>query len=177
WRLPRLLGDGVPQGDELLLGRRRAPLDGRASRDPLRGGTRLAPAVVLVPLRPPQQDLVDLQRRRQRLGERRAQAFAVRELVHLEVPGAGELVLARLGDLLESLDRLRQRLALPGTPDRAGEDAAGRGAVVEELVQDRGLLPGLGLDRVLLRSEEHTSELQSRENLVCRLLLEKRKTL
>src|SRR5690606_41698313 len=28
-----------------------------------------------------------------------------------------------------------------------------------------------------LRSEEHTSELQSRENLVCRLLLEKKKTL
>src|SRR5207302_9213053 len=27
---------------------------------------------------------------------------------------------------------------------------------------------------VLLRSEEHTSELQSRENLVCRLLLEKK---
>src|SRR5690606_40026520 len=29
--------------------------------------------------------------------------------------------------------------------------------------------------RVLIRSEEHTSELQSRENLVCRLLLEKKK--
>src|SRR5690606_42126641 len=29
---------------------------------------------------------------------------------------------------------------------------------------------------LLLRSEEHTSELQSRENLVCRLLLEKKKT-
>src|SRR5690606_42093883 len=28
---------------------------------------------------------------------------------------------------------------------------------------------------VCLRSEEHTSELQSRENLVCRLLLEKKK--
>src|SRR5436309_11560208 len=28
-----------------------------------------------------------------------------------------------------------------------------------------------------LRSEEHTSELQSRENLVCRLLLEKKKKL
>src|SRR5690606_40928592 len=27
----------------------------------------------------------------------------------------------------------------------------------------------------MLRSEEHTSELQSRENLVCRLLLEKKK--
>src|SRR5690606_39904672 len=30
--------------------------------------------------------------------------------------------------------------------------------------------------RTLKRSEEHTSELQSRENLVCRLLLEKKKT-
>src|SRR5690606_40848352 len=29
--------------------------------------------------------------------------------------------------------------------------------------------------RRALRSEEHTSELQSRENLVCRLLLEKKK--
>src|SRR5690606_41208404 len=28
----------------------------------------------------------------------------------------------------------------------------------------------------IFRSEEHTSELQSRENLVCRLLLEKKKT-
>src|SRR5690606_41335381 len=30
--------------------------------------------------------------------------------------------------------------------------------------------------RLQKRSEEHTSELQSRENLVCRLLLEKKKT-
>src|SRR5690606_40275965 len=36
-----------------------------------------------------------------------------------------------------------------------------------ELVDARPLLPD--------RSEEHTSELQSRENLVCRLLLEKKK--
>src|SRR5690606_334079 len=44
--------------------------------------------------------------------------------------------------------------------------------------------PGLGLIQKMLsksaagirfRSEEHTSELQSRENLVCRLLLEKKK--
>src|SRR5436309_8878223 len=33
-----------------------------------------------------------------------------------------------------------------------------------------------GPPEVELRSEEHTSELQSRENLVCRLLLEKKKT-
>src|SRR5436309_11018191 len=32
------------------------------------------------------------------------------------------------------------------------------------------------LGRLDARSEEHTSELQSRENLVCRLLLEKKKT-
>src|SRR5690606_40919702 len=31
------------------------------------------------------------------------------------------------------------------------------------------------LNRMTVRSEEHTSELQSRENLVCRLLLEKKK--
>src|SRR5690606_16903262 len=35
-------------------------------------------------------------------------------------------------------------------------------------------LKELGLETVIFRSEEHTSELQSRENLVCRLLLEKK---
>src|SRR3712207_7263556 len=34
----------------------------------------------------------------------------------------------------------------------------------------------LALDSGTLRSEEHTSELQSRQYLVCRLLLEKKKT-
>src|SRR5258708_31168141 len=33
----------------------------------------------------------------------------------------------------------------------------------------------LGIDRRMLRSEEHTSELQSPDHLVCRLLLEKKK--
>src|SRR2546427_2235776 len=33
----------------------------------------------------------------------------------------------------------------------------------------------LGIDALRLRSEEHTSELQSQSNLVCRLLLEKKK--
>src|SRR5690606_41931122 len=37
-----------------------------------------------------------------------------------------------------------------------------------------GLLLSLG---TITRSEEHTSELQSRENLVCRLLLEKKNSL
>src|SRR5690606_40081028 len=37
-------------------------------------------------------------------------------------------------------------------------------------------LDGHHLLVIQARSEEHTSELQSRENLVCRLLLEKKKT-
>src|SRR5690606_40462982 len=36
-------------------------------------------------------------------------------------------------------------------------------------------VPGGRLSDISHRSEEHTSELQSRENLVCRLLLEKKK--
>src|SRR5476651_2862829 len=45
-------------------------------------------------------------------------------------------------------------------------------------VRDRsGLCPGQPLALAPRRSEEHTSELQSRQYLVCRLLLEKKKTL
>src|SRR2546421_8743570 len=36
-------------------------------------------------------------------------------------------------------------------------------------------IAGLGVNPARLRSEEHTSELQSRSDLVCRLLLEKKK--
>src|SRR5690606_40617198 len=42
-------------------------------------------------------------------------------------------------------------------------------------VRDGGWRGALGEARRGGRSEEHTSELQSRENLVCRLLLEKKK--
>src|SRR5690606_39673237 len=42
-------------------------------------------------------------------------------------------------------------------------------------VVDRGVLDLSRAPGVPGRSEEHTSELQSRENLVCRLLLEKKK--
>src|SRR5436190_11328345 len=37
-----------------------------------------------------------------------------------------------------------------------------------------GVVDRLGLDYASLRSEEHTSELQSHSDLVCRLLLEKK---
>src|SRR5438270_3241926 len=39
----------------------------------------------------------------------------------------------------------------------------------------RGLLNTEGGEKAAARSEEHTSELQSQSNLVCRLLLEKKK--
>src|SRR3712207_7978078 len=57
-----------------------------------------------------------------------------------------------------------RRHAEPGSGDPTG---AG-------LVTARALLMGPSA-RGLLRSEEHTSELQSRQYLVCRLLLEKKK--
>src|SRR2546430_6143050 len=38
-----------------------------------------------------------------------------------------------------------------------------------------GLRPGVAHPHDAIRSEEHTSELQSQSNLVCRLLLEKKK--
>src|SRR5688572_31350279 len=55
-----------------------------------------------------------------------------------------------------------------------------RGDADDDRHKDRGDLVGKLLDRRLaplcvLRSEEHTSELQSQSNLVCRLLLEKKK--
>src|SRR3712207_7889401 len=68
-------------------------------------------------------------------------------------------------------DEARRRRGAP--PPGNGRPAAGRSAV-----------PRLGPERVLRRprlpcpgsrSEEHTSELQSRQYLVCRLLLEKKK--
>src|SRR5690606_42123663 len=49
-----------------------------------------------------------------------------------------------------------------------GRNSAGKSTIVH------AILYAIGMEE-LLRSEEHTSELQSRENLVCRLLLEKKK--
>src|SRR5699024_12370420 len=48
--------------------------------------------------------------------------------------------------------------------------------LLEELGRDRRWCRGNIQHFRLLRSEEHTSELQSRFDLVCRLLLEKKKT-
>src|SRR5690606_41853100 len=72
-----------------------------------------------------------------------------------------------------------------GVGGRAGVARAGqrellgrrRPAEVEHRLRLQRLVggPREDLDLRIARSEEHTSELQSRENLVCRLLLEKKK--
>src|SRR3989454_6619595 len=59
--------------------------------------------------------------------------------------------------------------------------AAAAGALVApifSLAPDMGVLPNIHAYVIVIlgRSEEHTSELQSPCNLVCRLLLEKKKT-
>src|SRR2546427_5950531 len=55
----------------------------------------------------------------------------------------------------------------------------GRARSVRPGVRQRGVAAGAGRDErrgsLSVRSEEHTSELQSQSNLVCRLLLEKKK--
>src|SRR5215203_5707171 len=48
-------------------------------------------------------------------------------------------------------------------------------SLVHALTADPALLFAATGDRLHQRSEEHTSELQSRQYLVCRLLLEKKK--
>src|SRR6476620_476288 len=69
--------------------------------------------------------------------------------------------------LVDGDDRLLGALGLTNEADGAGR--------LRWLVLDPALR-GHGLARSLVRSEEHTSELQSRQYLVCRLLLEKKKT-
>src|SRR6266511_4837710 len=64
----------------------------------------------------------------------------------------GDILLGGLAAVLHQRERVRVE-ALTGSRERCGD---GREPFLE------------------VRSEEHTSELQSRENLVCRLLLEKK---
>src|SRR5258707_11916969 len=66
--------------------------------------------------------------------------------------------------------RCRRRRALDHLAGPRRDRERGRGARDAQL-------DGAASDDRPMRSEEHTSELQSRQYLVCRLLLEKKKTL
>src|SRR2546430_13691904 len=70
----------------------------------------------------------------------------------------------------------RSRLAaLPVDLNASPDEIASK---IEEISAGEAarLLQSLQVDKAADRSEEHTSELQSQSNLVCRLLLEKKKT-
>src|SRR2546430_12302143 len=62
---------------------------------------------------------------------------------------------------LKCLNVIARPAAMPGRYNRSRQFNLGRGTVIV-------------IDRFSARSEEHTSELQSQSNLVCRLLLEKK---
>src|SRR5690606_40704364 len=88
-------------------------------------------------------------------------AHGVRRYAELKrgLPGVSDKVLAQQLREMEA-DDLLVREVFPEVPPR-----------VEYSLTEHGK----ALNTALERSEEHTSELQSRENLVCRLLLEKKK--
>src|SRR5437870_6825723 len=69
---------------------------------------------------------------------------------------------------------------LPSFPTRRSSDLSGvvrsRPVLAPRIVRSRRGRPSKYPPTFTMRSEEHTSELQSRGHLVCRLLLEKKKT-
>src|SRR5215203_6499411 len=72
------------------------------------------------------------------------------------------------------------RVAVPGLQrdhlaHLLADEVVGEDDALIEALLGADLHDELGRLRPLLRSEEHTSELQSRQYLVCRLLLEKKK--
>src|SRR5690349_21967831 len=68
---------------------------------------------------------------------------------------------------LEAINAIRRDLAAGSTVRLVGLSGVGKTRLAQALFD-----PRIETDR----SEEHTSELQSRRDLVCRLLLEKKKT-
>src|SRR3712207_8723437 len=77
----------------------------------------------------------------------------------------------RVADELGGADALCASLALEHRPQRLVEPDGGR------THRHRGRRYRMRCRLTAPRSEEHTSELQSRQYLVCRLLLEKKKNL
>src|SRR5690606_39852551 len=110
----------------------------------------------------------------------RVLAFPTRRSSDL-VPAHGGDVLQRAGQMVHRL-RPEQRRHVTGRPTHAVDHAVAVGGLIRVagvvlVVADLSGNPvGAFGERLrgTQRSEEHTSELQSRENLVCRLLLEKK---
>src|SRR5947208_6194173 len=98
-------------------------------------------------------------------------------------PGGNGAVTGEAEELLPALDDMTPReIVLELDKYIVGQAAAKRAVAValRNRVRRQKLPPELADDvlpkNILMRSEEHTSELQSPDHLVCRLLLEKKKT-
>src|SRR5947207_7648161 len=76
--------------------------------------------------------------------------------------------------LFRSLEQRRARARQPENQDRLAACGAVTGALAKKLGRAH---PLLACGVLFHRSEEHTSELQSHSDLVCRLLLEKKKNI
>src|SRR5690606_39280862 len=94
-------------------------------------------------------------------------------------PDATEIYTLSLHDALPisfvADHELRAVMAVPGMAGGIQADTADPVDESFALPELQRPVNGWRLGAVRHRSEEHTSELQSRENLVCRLLLEKKK--
>src|SRR5438105_2253498 len=126
---------------------------------------------------------VESLRKELQASEASLQAYREQEQI-IDVTGLKALPAAEISNLSSRLLEVRQTLAsakiayLQLTPvDRRGENLLG----VPALLADEGMRRAQASQATAqqavaeLRSEEHTSELQSRVDLVCRLLLEKKK--
>src|SRR5947208_8151604 len=103
--------------------------------------------------------------------------------VSFHIPATTEIYTLSLHDALPISGSSTTRLEPPRGKRRRSASACVAGEHVDLYVAarqpggaepDQGLDPAAGED--VDRSEEHTSELQSPDHLVCRLLLEKKKT-
>src|SRR5690606_17731537 len=126
-----------------------------------------------------------------------ADQVAVKRIINEPKRGIGSTTIAHVDRFADSnripfLDALRRADEIGALNSRArnslaefvalidhlGEtlDQGGVPAAVDAVLNDTGYLASLESERTIeaMRSEEHTSELQSRENIVCRHLLEKK---
>src|SRR3712207_4080358 len=116
--------------------------------------------------------------RRRTVWGRELAAFCATALLVLLAVSAGTVWLSERiarANALEEAERTAQRLAqflVEPALAEAPTGAPGRFDELDEAAENR--MSDGSVVRMVVRSEEHTSELQSRQYLVCRLLLEKK---
>src|SRR5690606_41247454 len=97
-------------------------------------------------------------------------------LLHLHAPAPTEIYTLSLHDALPILPAKASSAPSMGSPSTVQVSSRLNNSASLHKVAARASSWSTAFSRTVApRSEEHTSELQSRENLVCRLLLEKKK--